>query len=557
MQSRVRRFEWNFSLQASLFFLILLAGMIGLAVAYLSRGLAPTGTPQDTFYLLDNAWHLYCGQHPYNDFFALTGTLYAYLVDLCFLLHGPTADAIAYSLILPAVVFPAVAWIVARRRFGALESFLFSASVLLIILRPSREESIDYAGVYNNVGAGIWLPFLLALAYPLPSAKIWGHLWAGAALGATAFLLWQAKISFGVYSLGLLVLSTLFVHRQPVRLAAAIGAWIVLWAAFLLALHIPLHRVLEDSRMITSASSLNTRIVDVARTLRDLIPQIVLLASLAVVVFASPQQKAGAEGRRRGLIMVLFAGMGIVISTIGGVYAQYVDLLLCMVLLADHAERALLPLHIVAACWIAAAGTLGFNVYQTAKTELYSWPHRAPIGGMLAGSTSFFTRSLPIVPLHAGGTTIDILVPPHGNGAVSLSKEAAAMVLRDRMKRNEALPPSPVEAVLLIEDGLDLLAKNAADGAPIVSLQWSNPFSFLLRRAPAKGDIMWWDMGRTISVKRHPTPESILAHAGWVMDSRLPSFEDEPTKAQMLRERLQQDFVPYASSDFWTLWKRR
>jgi hypothetical protein len=105
---------------------------------------------------------------------------------------------------------------------------------------------------------------------------------------------------------------------------------------------------------------------------------------------------------------------------------------------------------------------------------------------------------------------------------------------------------------LLLNLGLDLARRHVTKQSRLVAMEYNNPFNIALGLKPAKGDALWWHLGRTFSPRTHPAPDRVFAQADFVIVSRRwfdflwPTYGDYIEQKYQLLDR----------NEAWVLFKR-
>jgi len=111
---------------------------------------------------------------------------------------------------------------------------------------------------------------------------------------------------------------------------------------------------------------------------------------------------------------------------------------------------------------------------------------------------------------------------------------------------------------LYLEDADRMLRPLVGSGDRVLSLDYINPFPYLLDLPAPRGDHLYWSFDRNVSPQTAPAPAALCADADWVMVPRLELFHDSSSMKQHLylpwikaHYRLQE------SSPWWDCYRRR
>lgn len=103
-------------------------------------------------------------------------------------------------------------------------------------------------------------------------------------------------------------------------------------------------------------------------------------------------------------------------------------------------------------------------------------------------------------------------------------------------------------------DGMELLRKHISVSTRVVSLGFTDPFSFALGLPPPKGGAICWGIDSTFSKNAYPSPEKVLKGADLVMVRKEKNVLDE---VYVYREFVKRVFKKIDESGHWVLFERR
>jgi hypothetical protein len=91
----------------------------------------------------------------------------------------------------------------------------------------------------------------------------------------------------------------------------------------------------------------------------------------------------------------------------------------------------------------------------------------------------------------------------------------------------------------------------------VVTLDFSNPFSYLLGTPPARGDYLWYHFGRNISVNYHLPVAQFLSGAKYIMIPNYPmEYRSTIPLVEITADYLEDEFFLYQQDFFWKIYVR-
>lgn len=92
---------------------------------------------------------------------------------------------------------------------------------------------------------------------------------------------------------------------------------------------------------------------------------------------------------------------------------------------------------------------------------------------------------------------------------------------------------------------------------PLVTLDFSNPFTTLLNLPAPRGDYLWFDAGRNLSRAAHRPPEQVFADVRYVMEPRIPIMGSTwQLLEEIYMDYVRQHFERVAVTPFWIIHRR-
>ena len=471
----------------------------------------------DAFGALDGAWRVLNGQTPHTDFYSPLGPL-IYLVTAFGLLlsHGGAAGA-GYSQALCGFLLGLWTYLFSRRRLGHLPAILFCLMVVLLSINPSSvgEPPLRTSCMaYNRYGYALVTLLLVEGVAGRDPERRRAEFWGGVSTGAILALLLFLKISYFVGGTGLV--AALIPCRTQVkeRWAGMAGGFLAVALAFCAYLGFNLVPMWNDLRMVAGAKPVRISwfIVDnlylpVAFYLGF------ILASARFLWFG------GARPAARTI------GVGGVAVCLAGIF-----------LLSTNFQFYGLPLNAMAAILVlqqVAAHSPAANSHKLKHAGLLLW------GSLLvAGDLGY----------EAMGLGFGAWQKHSWEETANASFHAAALA---------GFRTFEGSYVDLVNDGLALVNQHRHPGDTVMSLDFSNPFSYALGMRPAPGGATTLHYRGNFSDAHHPTPERLFGGASLVMQPVVPT-EKGLTRSvpRIYGPYLAEHFHPIGESAGWRLYRR-
>ena len=73
----------------------------------------------------------------------------------------------------------------------------------------------------------------------------------------------------------------------------------------------------------------------------------------------------------------------------------------------------------------------------------------------------------------------------------------------------------------MINDGLGLLRQHISPGDTVVTLAYTDPFSFALSLSPPRGVLQWWDLNYNFDTDHYLDADRVFGGVTWVMIPRM------------------------------------
>src|ERR1035441_9625473 len=251
---------WSYTfLGSSVVRLALLAVLASLCLVRAYIGLSGIVVySHDAFGGLDGAWRVLNGQTPHADFYTPLGPL-IYLVTACGLLlsHGG-AEGFGYSQALCGGLLGLWTYRLSRHRLGHLPAIVLCLMVVLLSINPSPvgEPPIRTSCMaYNRYGYALVTLLLVEGFAARDPERRRAEFWGGVSTGAILALLLFLKISYFVG--GAALVAAILPCRKQVkeRWAGMAGGFLPVWFVFCAYLGFNLVPMWNDLRMVSGAKS--------------------------------------------------------------------------------------------------------------------------------------------------------------------------------------------------------------------------------------------------------------------------------------------------------------
>ena len=474
---RARNFFPPVTLPVALTALMVVAVILSIARCYGGLYGLVIGTP-DVFALLDPAWRILNGQRPYLDFSSQLGP-FSYLVTSAGLVlsrHG--AEGLVYGQVLFGFASAMWAFFLARPRLTSLPALVLSVYVLIVAISPFNAGDNFYilcpAMTYNRTGYALLAIFLAEALSPAPSRRVTDWIGGLSSGGVIAILLFT-KITYFAGALFLLVGLSWCRKQSASRWIGVVSGFCTLTFAFLVYLRFDAMAVVRDFRLTAGARELSpTEMIYAAvEMLSGEGVALILITVLAVVVFRKDCAARKGWGVAAGSFTVLTAGS---------------------MLLFGNCQQRGLPLNSVMALFIASSLSQDFYSRLTFERSL-----RAVLilGALLLPAGQIVSGSIGI--------------------AYSAFKHRTSTFPPMRTATLSAIHTSEMQYAGQVEDGIALANQYRHSGDKIISLDFTNVFSYALAIPPARGGMACLNYGGTFGDRSHPDPARLFGNADVVM----------------------------------------
>jgi hypothetical protein len=510
---------WGKSILANPFVvmgLALLIALICLGRAYVSL----TGVDlyaHDAFVIFDAAWRMKFGQRPHIDFYSPFGVC-SFLPTLAgFAFSNGSADAFGYGQALTGFLLSIWAYLIGRNRLSDVTLFFFC---ILVTLCATSSSAIGLAPLqlsagmtYNRYGFALVELIIAESLLPLPPNRRAALLMGGVSTGCAIAILLFLKISFFLVAPILAVIVAPIRPKIGDRWLGLVAGFLVTTLAFASYWGFDLRPMLNDLRIAAGAKHIDFTFyfLDTIALGAACCTVLGIMAGLSISIHKK------LEGR-----MLLIAGP--VLAVCG-----------CMLVLTNF-EQAGFPLSAIFSLVILhhlhdlpEKSLLRFCVVLWCASFLF-----AGIGSDAASLTYAALRKNIIKRKVCSSFTSPVL------------KGFSACGLGETFYVN------------YVNEGFDLIRSYRQPGDSIMSLDFSNPFSYGLGMIPMHNGLINHQYGVTFTDKSRPSSERIFGTASLVIAAkRSPDDRVKPTDSGSEAAYMSDHFRFVGESKNWWLFRRK
>lgn len=473
---------------------------------------------KDVFALLDPAWRLLHGQHPYLDFYSPLGPLCYIPTAFGLMLSHSGTNGPVYGQVAVSLIASLWAYVIARSRFSLSLACLFAAYVFLLVIAPfdyGRHFSYpNPAMTYNRTGYGLLTILIIEAAASRVRSTWVGGLSTGTVLGLLFFI----KVTY--FAGGVLLILALLGMREQTR-----ARFIGMFAGFCaVALAVCAYARFDIPAVITDfLLMLGGRKIGVLKIFSVAVESVsaeslVFLSFLALTAFFLWAQES--EESKRQARQLLLAGVAVL----------FVGLLI----LFFNAQERGLPLNFAIAAIIASdilimlepePGLAGkVRLFMIGWAILFAaGPITAETSGLAYAAATKYIAKFP--PLKAPGLA----------GIRTQEAEYAGFV----------------------DDGLALAAQHLRPKDTVMSLDFTDFYSYALRIPPAQGGATCLHYKVTFRDNAHVPPDRLFGSASIVMMPVVFSEPDsQPAVMRLYGSFLSSHFHLEGASAQWRLYRR-
>jgi hypothetical protein len=470
---------------------------------------------QDAFSMLDGAWRVLNGQRPHLDFYTGLGPVTYLMTAAGVVIAAGNAVGLAYGQALFGCVAGLWAYLLCERRMRNVATILVCVIVVLMAIVPttigSSPQGITPATTYNRCGyALVALLMIEAMAARRPTRErdeFSGGLSTGFILGTLLFL----KISFFMGA-GLLIVALAPLRKQTRErwygIGAALGVTVLAFAWYL---RFDLAAMYNDLRTVA-----HTKHVMLGGYLaRDLVINAFPLLLFAYLISRTETSRWDRNAIRIAALGVCLAGFFLLLTS-----WQFYSLPLNSVMAILLLDRA-----VPASARVTPAPGLRFSLLLLGSFFAVIY-----IGSEVTGLNYALSEKLHATTPHTGFTA------PTLAGFNSTVEH---------------------DYVEYVNEGCNLLNLHRRPDDTVLSLNFTNPFSFGLGMKPPAGGTTWLQYGNDFD-DHGPPAERIFGDASLVMLPKIFSDGTLPdTLPRIYGPFLKQHYALAAESPNWWLYRRK
>jgi hypothetical protein len=519
---------WNSPLLSRLWFLGLVqAVLVGACALRASIGLSGMRNwVHDAFFLLDGAWRVRNGQVPYNDFFTDVGPLVHVLNAFGLMLAHDMPAGLGYAQSIAALIVGAWAFGLSRRRLSPAGSILVTALLVLLTLSPFEAGNKPWmtspAMVYNRYGFALTALGIIEAACPRRVVTRLSDFLGGLSTGVIAILLLLIKVTY-FPGLGLLLLFLLGCRRQTSwRWTGLLAGAAVAFLPFLIYLRWTLVPMWHDLQMLAGAKHVLREWFLAEAVYGSAIP----LAVFGFLAFAV-LSRWGAPVEARRVLTV-----GIAVAAVGVFFVP------------ANFPGTRLPLNAVAAVIIV-------DRVQSQRSE----------AARSEAALSEVTLRCALLLFGAMFILVSLFLDATGLAFAAHARRSVANLSGSTFNEPALAGFSTFDVgyAHFVNNGLALARQYRRPDDTIMSLDYSNPFSYAFRIRPAWGGTPMGLQFRTnFDDRNHVEPERLFGHASLVMIPQPQAFSDYTLAGNIPRiygPWLERHFHLIGETVFWRLYR--
>lgn len=468
----------------------------------------------DAFTPLDGAWRVLHAQRPHIDFYSALGPVTYLLTAAGLLISNGAADGLAYAQALFGAFIGIATYWIARGRLHHTPTALVCLVVVLICITPSvvgdPARALTPGTTYNRYGYAL-LSILLIEAVRAPRTprsrtEFWGGVLTGAALGLMLFL----KVSFFLGGAFMMFALVPMRRQDRARWYGAMAGFGVVCAVFLWYLKFGVFAILRDLSIAAHAKHMALGTY--------LLYDIVVFALPFLIAVKTLTAVSDSPSKRRAVLLaalsVCCTGFFLLVTS-WQFFALPLDAVLA-ILLIDWMVNEWSSLGGARYPRCSALLLLIFLIFSNANTDAMA------LGFALWGRVSAHSQSLA----HFSPAVL--------SGFTTIQHDYADF----------------------LNDGFDLLTRYRQPSDTVVTLDFTDPFSFALAMKPATGGATWLQYRNNFD-ESGPSAERLFGNVKLVM---VPKRFTDPT----LPDSIPRIYGPYLAQHFqlesesgaWRLYRR-
>jgi hypothetical protein len=468
----------------------------------------------DSFMVLDGAWRMLNGQRPHVDFNSMIGPA-AYLPTVVgLLLASNTAAGFGYGQAMVALVLGIWAYLLGTK-FYEIPRVIYALCVAAIAVSPAllglSPFALSPAATYNRYTYALLGVLLLECLSTEVSAEFIAGFSSGALIAILAFTKMTGFIVGAALLVALIPQRTQTLQRW---LGIAAGAGSV-GLCFLWYLRLDLFAVIRD--LALTAAAKHVKFFDIY-----LLNTVALDAGVALLLTFGAATFLADSGKPRAAMRELLAGFSVTFASLLLIFGNY-----------QPSELPLLGLYFL---------TMGQRLLASRRNFTMD---NGMLSLMIGGGAVFAGISIlsAIISLGAAGWTVIHYVrdAPHFQ----------AQALRQFVPVKD-----DANYTYFVNDGFGLLKLYRKPGERVMSLDFSNPFSYGLAIPPAPGGSTNLAFNGSFNTKHYVRPEKLFGDADLVMLPKTFTDDTQDAVPRIYGPFLEAHFHLVGESAHWKLYRR-
>jgi hypothetical protein len=472
----------------------------------------------DAFGVLDGAWRILNGQTPHADFYTPLGPLIYLATAFGLLLSHGGAEGAGYSQALCGGLLGLWTYRLSRHRLGHLPAILLCLTVVLLSINPSpvgEPPARTSCMAYNRYGYALVTLLLVEGFAARDPERRRSEFWGGVSTGAILALLLFLKISYFVG--GAALVAAIIPCRKQVkeRWAGIAGGFLPVSFVFCAYLGFNLVPMWNDLRMVSGAKS--------ARISWFIVDNLYLPVAFYLGFIFASARFLWFGGARPAARAIGIAGVAVCLA---GIF-----------LLSTNFQFYGLPLHAMAAILV---------LQQIAAHPPSASSHKLKHAGLLLWGSLLVAGDLGYEALGLGFGAW---------GRHSWEETAGSSFHAVVLGGFRTFEASYVD---LVNDGLALLNQHRRPDDTVMSLDFSNPFSYALGMRPAPGGATTFHYRGNFNDAHHPAPDRLFGGASLVMNPVVPTEKGLARSVpRIYGPYLEEHFDLIGESKGWRIYRHR
>ncbi len=473
----------------------------------------------DAFMLLDGAWRMLNGQRPHIDFYSHVGFLTYLPTEIGLRLARGTAWGVGYGQALVGLLLGLWTYLAGRKRLADLPLILMCLSVVLMAIAPFAlgfsPMKPTPGMIYNRQGYGL-IALILLEAFQ-PAALRSGHedFWGGVSSGAVIAILFFLKITYFAVAAFLIVVLLPCQRQSSSRWLGFAAGWLALTAACMAYYGFRVAPLVHDLVTIGGGKHIRFGWYIIDSVLQDAGVAAALALSAALLLLAYKQHQAAMAAALAG-VAVAFAGT---------------------VMIVGNYEQDGFPMAVFLAILVLNAVILRIRPKPAAPDFFHT-------------AVLLFGSVLVLGSLVSGGMGMTFALG---------QRVLLHHMMGFDMPRLSGFTTGPEDEwyAEMVNDGVPLVEKFRRPKDTLMSLDFTNPYSYGLGMPPAHGGTPVFQFGTTFNDRFRPSPEFLMGSADLVA---VPKKASDPT----LDDNVPRIYGPYLQSHYheigesrdWRLYRR-